>query len=72
MLTKFFRQPGMRGAMNRMANSSSDVAMTRGKLPVVGEAVPDFELPDSMGVPRRLSALVTPDPLVLLFYRGSW
>jgi hypothetical protein len=52
--------------MNRMANSSSDVAMTLGKLPVVGEAVPDFELPDSLAVPRRLFASVTPDPLVLL------
>lgn len=53
-------------------NSYSDGAMTLGKLPVVGEAVPDFELPDSLAVPRRLSGLVTPDPLVLLFYRGAW
>jgi len=72
-LTEFLSgDPACAGAMNRMDNSSLDVAMTLGKLPVVGEAVPDFELPDSMAVPRRLSALVRSDPLVLLFYRGSW
>jgi hypothetical protein len=33
---------------------------------------PDFELPDSTGVSRRLSALVASGPVVLVFYRGRW
>jgi peroxiredoxin Q/BCP len=41
-------------------------------LPKVGQRVPDFELPDSTGTPRRLSELVAVGPLVLLFYRGHW
>jgi peroxiredoxin len=32
----------------------------------------DFELPDSTGVPQRLSDLYAAQPLVLLFYRGHW
>jgi peroxiredoxin len=42
------------------------------KLPAAGELAPDFELPDSMGAPRRLPQLVAEGPLVLLFYRGHW
>lgn len=46
--------------------------MATGKMPVVGDVAPEFELPDSTGVPRRLSELVSHGPLVLLFYRGDW
>jgi peroxiredoxin len=42
------------------------------KTPQVGQQAPDFELPDSLGTPQRLSALVKRDGLVLLFYRGYW
>jgi len=45
---------------------------TLGATPRVGEVAPDFELPDSTGVPRRLGALVAERPQVLLFYRGHW
>ncbi len=41
-------------------------------VPIVGELAPEFELPDSTQVPRRLSDLVLHGRLVLLFYRGSW
>ncbi len=42
------------------------------KLPIVGELAEEFELPDSTGMPRKLSELVSQGPLALLFYRGSW
>jgi peroxiredoxin len=37
-----------------------------------GDRLPDFELPDHAGNPRRLSELVAGDPTVLHFYRGWW
>jgi thioredoxin-dependent peroxiredoxin len=43
-----------------------------GTVPATGEIAPEFELPDSTGAPRRLSALVSQVPVVLLFYRGHW
>jgi peroxiredoxin Q/BCP len=41
-------------------------------VPIVGELAREFELPDSTGVPRRLSDLILHGSLVLLFYRGNW
>jgi peroxiredoxin Q/BCP len=43
------------------------------KVPVVerGETVPDFELPDEEGRPRRLSELSDGHPLVLFFYPAA-
>jgi peroxiredoxin Q/BCP len=43
-----------------------------GKAPTVGEVTPNVALPDSTGVPRRLSELLSQGPVVLLFYRGHW
>jgi hypothetical protein len=43
-----------------------------GTLPATGMIAPEFELPDSGGTPRRLSTLVSHEPVVLLFYRGHW
>lgn len=40
--------------------------------PVAGTVAPEFELVDSLGVPRRLSEWVSKGTLVLLFYRGHW
>ena len=37
----------------------------------VGEQVPDFELPDQNGTPRRLSALLAAGPVVLFFYPAA-
>jgi len=37
-----------------------------------GAIAQEFELPDSTGAPRRLSALVSRGALALLFYRGHW
>lgn len=37
-----------------------------------GAAIPDLELLDHNGSPRRLSELVAGDPTVLHFYRGWW
>lgn len=36
-----------------------------------GDVVPDFELPDESGVPRRLSELLTAGPVVLFFYPAA-
>ena len=40
--------------------------------PDVGDDAPDFTLPDTTGMPRRLADLVKARDLVLLFYRGHW
>ncbi|MGH8861714.1 MAG: peroxiredoxin [Jatrophihabitantaceae bacterium] len=36
-----------------------------------GDQVPDFELPDQTGTPRRLSALLADGPVVLFFYPAA-
>lgn len=38
--------------------------------PVAGSTLPDVELQDADGIPRRLSELAAGDPLVVHFYRG--
>ncbi len=48
------------------------MGMGMGKVPAAGEVTPDFELPDSTGVLRRLSELLSQGSVVLLFYRGHW
>jgi peroxiredoxin Q/BCP len=37
----------------------------------IGDTVPDFELPDQDGTPRRLSTLLQDGPLVLFFYPAA-
>lgn len=37
----------------------------------IGDPVPDFELPDQDGAPRRLSTLVSQGPVVLFFYPAA-
>jgi thioredoxin-dependent peroxiredoxin len=37
----------------------------------IGDFVPDFELPDQDGGPRRLSTLVSQGPVVLFFYPAA-
>jgi peroxiredoxin Q/BCP len=37
----------------------------------IGEEIPDFELPDQNGTPRRLSTLVADGPVVLFFYPAA-
>ncbi|MGN6607179.1 MAG: peroxiredoxin [Jatrophihabitans sp.] len=37
----------------------------------VGDEVPDFELPDQTGTPRRLSQLLLGGPVVLFFYPAA-
>lgn len=38
----------------------------------VGDAAPDFILPDVHGDPVRLRALLDQGPVVVVFYRGGW
>ena len=39
---------------------------------IVGEAAPDFSLPDTSGTARSLSELTKDSICVLIFYRGHW
>ena len=36
-----------------------------------GDQIPDFELPDQTGAPRRLSSLLADGPVVLFFYPAA-
>lgn len=47
-------------------------SVTETQIPQVGAIAPDFELLDSTGAPRSLSALTAERKLVLIFYRGYW
>jgi AhpC/TSA family len=38
----------------------------------VGEAAPDFTLPDAAGAPVSLASFRDRTPVVLVFYRGYW
>ena len=38
----------------------------------VGDTVPDFEMPNQLGDPVKLSDLLADGPLVISFYRGAW
>jgi hypothetical protein len=38
----------------------------------VGDRAPDFELPNAVGSPVRLSSLLERGPAVVTFYRGGW
>lgn len=40
--------------------------------PQVGDAGPDFELPDQLGQMVRSKDLLAKGPLVVTFYRGNW
>jgi len=37
-----------------------------------GKPVPEFELPDCLGISYSSAALLEKGPLILHFYRGSW
>lgn len=37
-----------------------------------GDTAPDFELPNAVGEPVRLSDLLETGPVILSFYRGQW
>ena len=46
--------------------------MDERQIPAVGELAPEFALPDSTGVVRRLDDLVAGGMCVVFFYRGHW
>ncbi len=46
--------------------------MTEARAFNAGEIAPDFMLPDSKEVPRRLSELARGGHVLLVFYRGHW
>jgi peroxiredoxin len=60
---------GHRGREIRLGQQSRGTASV---LPVdKGDTVPDFELPDEEGTPRRLSDLAASGPVVLFFYPAA-
>jgi hypothetical protein len=63
-----FFDPTSKRRIQPVMNAPSNSAAT----PQVGQIAPEFELPDSTGVPHRLSELTASGLLVLLFYRGHW
>lgn len=60
-------QAVMESAMRDLMNS--DIV---GRALKVGDAVPDFSLPDTKGALVKLSDLLQSGPVVLAFYRGGW
>ena len=40
--------------------------------PKVGDAAPEFELPDSTGQKRSLKELTNGSNVLLIFFRGLW
>lgn len=42
------------------------------RVPSVGSALPEFDLPDSAGGRVRSTDLLAKGPLVVTFYRGVW
>ncbi len=57
-----------------MKQATADLKVTdiTAKVPQVGEAFTDFQLPDHTGADFTLSDLVAQGPLVISFYRGGW
>ena len=55
------------GAIKEVADSGAV-----GKAVKVGQAAPDFSLPDAKGVSTSLSALLAKGPVVMVWYRGEW
>jgi peroxiredoxin len=43
-----------------------------GKGPTVGEAAPDFRLPDSLGQMQTLESVTDGEGVLLIFFRGLW
>lgn len=65
-----------RGATARERNGAAIPALVfRGGVTLAfmktGDTVPDFELPDQTGTPRKLSALLADGPVVLFFYPAA-
>jgi CRISPR/Cas system-associated exonuclease Cas4 (RecB family) len=63
--------PEARAVMERsVADLRASGIMTR--VAKVGQAAPDFTLPNADGRPVGLKELLTRGPVVLSFYRGRW
>ncbi|MEA3413445.1 MAG: peroxiredoxin-like family protein [Pseudomonadota bacterium] len=60
------REIVVQASMDLMASNITDAAIR------VGDAAPDFELPDSTGSRLKLSEALARGPVVLNFYRGGW
>ena len=63
--------PEVRAIMERsIEDLRASGAMTR--VAKVGQAAPEFALPNAAGQPVSLKALLGRGPVVLSFYRGRW
>ena len=67
--------PMVPGFVQRMMRKADDDLAAGGlieKAKKVGDAAPDFELPDHEGNVVKLADLLADGPVVLSFYRGGW
>jgi peroxiredoxin len=66
------RVPGEIQATMRQATEELKASGIEKKALKAGDTVPDFELPNQHGEPRRLSDYLAASPVVLNIYRGGW
>jgi peroxiredoxin len=59
-------------ALDSLDASAGELGARTWPAKAVGEAAPDFELPDERGRSVTLTALRREGPVVLVFYRGAW
>jgi len=63
--------PAVRASMQRDIETLIRSGIAQHSLQV-GEAAPDFTLPDALGRPVSLPELLKQGPVVVTFYRGEW
>ena len=58
--------------LDRLDAGATELGALTWPAKAVGEAAPDFELPDARGGSVTLAGLRREGPVVLVFYRGAW
>lgn len=58
--------------MGRVAPYLGGPEEVPGRVPLLGEVAPAFQMPDEEGNNVSLRRLIRPRPLLLHFYRGDW
>lgn len=60
------------GVLDSLDAGANELGARSWPAKAVGEAAPDFELPDARGGSVTLTSLRGEGPVVLVFYRGAW
>lgn len=66
------RVPGEVQAIMRQATAELEASGIENRALKSGDTIPDFNLPNQHGEPRRLSDYLVDSPVVLNIYRGGW